>query len=301
MVERLTAESLTPYVPRLGEAAPEGGGGDRGRHALPVMAAEVPPTRRVYVAAGRSKKGRLGPPSGRMGLPLTDLPPAPPRRCCGTPRPPSWSQWSVPPGARLPIQQAPVPAPGRRPCRRRRCRRPAAAVGSTAVPGPAAPCVQRLRRRRCRHRYGTRNGGRVSGASQRDPARDALLRRRASGSSACSAAMSCAPSRRAPASRQRASHRRSTCITPADTFPPAAPTSLAAVGSEGAINLIWEPSPGADLAGYIVLRGEAGSGEPLRRSRRRPSRRRRIATRGCAAARATCTRWSPWTPRHHRT
>jgi hypothetical protein len=47
------------------------------------------------------------------------------------------------------------------------------------------------------------------------------------------------------------------CVTPVDTFPPAAPTSLAAVGSEGAISLIWERSPGADVAGYLVLRGEA--------------------------------------------
>jgi hypothetical protein len=47
-----------------------------------------------------------------------------------------------------------------------------------------------------------------------------------------------------------------TCVTPRDIFPPAAPQNLAAVGAEGAINLIWEPSPAADLAGYIVLRGE---------------------------------------------
>ncbi len=48
------------------------------------------------------------------------------------------------------------------------------------------------------------------------------------------------------------------CVTPADTFPPAAPTGLAAVGSEGAISLIWEASTEADLAGYLVMRAEAG-------------------------------------------
>ena len=47
-------------------------------------------------------------------------------------------------------------------------------------------------------------------------------------------------------------------MTPADTFPPAAPTGLAAVGSEGAISLIWEASTEADLAGYLVMRAEAG-------------------------------------------
>jgi hypothetical protein len=47
------------------------------------------------------------------------------------------------------------------------------------------------------------------------------------------------------------------CVTPRDTFPPAAPRDLAAVASEGAVNLIWEPNTEADFAGYLVLRGEA--------------------------------------------
>jgi hypothetical protein len=48
------------------------------------------------------------------------------------------------------------------------------------------------------------------------------------------------------------------CVTPRDTFAPAAPRNLAAVGAEGAINLIWEASGAADLAGYLVLRAEGG-------------------------------------------
>lgn len=48
-----------------------------------------------------------------------------------------------------------------------------------------------------------------------------------------------------------------TCITPADTFPPAAPKSLAAIAGSGVISLIWDANTEADLAGYIVLRGEA--------------------------------------------
>ena len=47
------------------------------------------------------------------------------------------------------------------------------------------------------------------------------------------------------------------CVTPVDTFPPAAPKGLAAVSGTGAINLIWEASTDADLGGYLVLRGEA--------------------------------------------
>lgn len=48
-----------------------------------------------------------------------------------------------------------------------------------------------------------------------------------------------------------------TCITPQDTFPPAAPRSLAAIAGSGVITLIWDPNTESDLAGYIVLRGEA--------------------------------------------
>ena len=45
------------------------------------------------------------------------------------------------------------------------------------------------------------------------------------------------------------------CETPIDTFPPAVPKALQAVASIGAVTLIWEPNTERDLAGYIVLRG----------------------------------------------
>jgi hypothetical protein len=47
------------------------------------------------------------------------------------------------------------------------------------------------------------------------------------------------------------------CVTPKDIFPPAAPKSLTAVGDVGAVNLVWDANTESDLAGYIVLRGEA--------------------------------------------
>lgn len=47
------------------------------------------------------------------------------------------------------------------------------------------------------------------------------------------------------------------CVTPVDTFAPAAPQGLSAVGVAGAINLIWEANTETDLGGYLVLRGEA--------------------------------------------
>jgi hypothetical protein len=47
------------------------------------------------------------------------------------------------------------------------------------------------------------------------------------------------------------------CVTPKDTFPPAAPKALAAVSDVGAVNLVWDANTESDLAGYIVLRGAA--------------------------------------------
>jgi hypothetical protein len=49
------------------------------------------------------------------------------------------------------------------------------------------------------------------------------------------------------------------CASFADTFAPDGPSELVAVAVAGGINLIWEPSPSSDVAGYLVLRGEAGS------------------------------------------
>ena len=48
-----------------------------------------------------------------------------------------------------------------------------------------------------------------------------------------------------------------TCFTAKDTFPPAAPKRLESIAGAGFISLVWEPNSEADLAGYLVLRGEA--------------------------------------------
>ena len=49
-----------------------------------------------------------------------------------------------------------------------------------------------------------------------------------------------------------------TCVTFIDTFAPAAPEGLTAVGSEGEVSLLWRPNEEEDLAGYVVLRGLPG-------------------------------------------
>jgi hypothetical protein len=49
------------------------------------------------------------------------------------------------------------------------------------------------------------------------------------------------------------------CDPFADVFPPGPAHDVIAASVPGAINLIWEPSDAKDAAGYLVLRGEAGS------------------------------------------
>ena len=52
------------------------------------------------------------------------------------------------------------------------------------------------------------------------------------------------------------------CETPDDHFPPSAPSGLIAFATDGSIGLTWDGVTAADLAGYIVLRGE-GTSETL--------------------------------------
>lgn len=47
-------------------------------------------------------------------------------------------------------------------------------------------------------------------------------------------------------------------VTPRDMTPPAPPSNLVAVPSEGVVRLAWSPSPDADVAAYIVYRADAG-------------------------------------------
>lgn len=53
---------------------------------------------------------------------------------------------------------------------------------------------------------------------------------------------------------------RPACDRLADTFPPAPPSGLVTVASQGAISLIWNANSEKDLAGYVVLRGLSPTG-----------------------------------------
>jgi hypothetical protein len=47
------------------------------------------------------------------------------------------------------------------------------------------------------------------------------------------------------------------CLTPRDTFAPASPKGLSIVAGTGTMNLGWDANTEPDLAGYLILRGEA--------------------------------------------
>jgi hypothetical protein len=251
-VERLTPAIWNArYVPRLGKPLPPP---PPPKHVdttpMPVMAPEVLPLRRVYVVAGRSRKGRIGGLSARLGVPFTEVPPVPAQPAVTYTDKATTVTWPVPAGARLPLQ-APV-EPDSLPVR--------------LLFPPAIP-----------HTYNVYDGA----AATPGPA--------AAGSGAPETVAMPAPLNPAPLSTLSFEDARvqfgvercyvvrtveaagtlltiesdpspPVCVTPVDTFPPSPPANLAAVGSEGAINLIWEPSSDADLAGYVVLRGEAEGG-----------------------------------------
>ena len=48
------------------------------------------------------------------------------------------------------------------------------------------------------------------------------------------------------------------CVDSLDDFPPEAPAGLSSTIRDGEIELMWEPNAEPDIAGYLVLRGEAG-------------------------------------------
>lgn len=48
------------------------------------------------------------------------------------------------------------------------------------------------------------------------------------------------------------------CVKLVDIFPPDAPANLTTTVREGAIDLLWEPSADADVWGYVILRGAPG-------------------------------------------
>jgi len=237
--ETLTPDMLTPLAPdrkpRVPVQAEPVSWFDTPRVAPLVGPAPRVEPRRFYVVYGVSRAGSRGAASPRPAVPLGPPPAAPTRPTLEVTESGVVVSWTVPPNARLPYQE---PAEGD--------------VLKAATRGmEAAPALSYVV-------YRLAPDGPVRLTAK--PVTDRTFTEAAVeyGAERCYdvrtvTAQGIVSFESAPSPRA--------CVTPADTFPPAAPASLAAVAGEGAISLIWEGVGAADLAGYLVLRGEGPGGE----------------------------------------
>jgi hypothetical protein len=183
----------------------------------PVLA-PVPPLpaypARLYIVRGVTKKGRPGPPSTRVELPLVEPPAAPPVPAATTTETSILITWS-PPSSEAPIAYNIYKKGGVDPLN----------------PAPVAEGKYE----RAGVTFGTEECFTLRAVQK-----------------VASVSLESTPS-------------DSVCLTPRDTFAPAAPKGLSIVAGTGTMNLGWDANTEPDLAGYLVLRGEAPDGtlQPL--------------------------------------
>jgi hypothetical protein len=201
----------------------------------PAAPASAFPTR-VYLVRGVAKGGRSGAPSTRVAVPL--IAPPPPPAALTT----AFNETAVAVGWLPPVVDSGTTLPLKFNVYR------AAAMGDAealAAPAPLNDAPLEA--------TGLEHAGAEPGVEQCFVVRSV--------ETVGGATLESAPSARA-------------CVTPRDTFAPAAPKNLSAVAGPGAINLIWDANTEGDLAGYIVLRAQA-PGDTLQPLNPQPSRETR--------------------------
>jgi predicted small lipoprotein YifL len=272
-VESLTEAELRPAIV-AGPAIPE-----KGKVPAVPTALDPPVLTRYYVVRGRSRGGEPGAQSPRVALPLVTEP-APPSRVEAKVSEKSLTiEWTPPPATIDPVAasvnaqawaavNAPLPPPPVAPTRPRPAADPsaptldpAALVPITRLPGVQLPPTVVLPVPPRFNVYAVKDG-----TIEDTPLNPAPLTAPtfAAGEPAWSQER-CFVVRTVRAYglvSVESPATEPTCVTPVDAFPPAAPAGLKAVPVPGAMNLIWDANGEADLAGYLVLRGEA-PGETL--------------------------------------
>ena len=246
VVERLSPAVLTPVeLEEPGDPAPKSALGDEEPRRLAPLGSAVsdPPLRRSYLALMFSRSGRRSSASSRVAVLLSGSPPSPQAPSLGYSEDVITVRWQPPGGTRraaqapatatgLPEQPIVDSAPAFTYNVYEASRRPGPPL-ALPVPLNASP-LQASSYENARVEFGVERCYVVRTVETLD------------GFPVQSEASPLA------------------CVTPIDTFPPARPAGLMAVGDEGAISLIWAASTEEDLGGYLILRGRP-SDETLQR------------------------------------
>jgi hypothetical protein len=199
--------------------------------AAAALLASSSPTHpvRVYIVRGVTRKGRPGQPSPRVVVPLVDPPPAPGGGSVAFSESAVTVTWIPPvadPGAAAPLKFNVYPA---------------AAPKAAASPAPAQPATQPA----------------APVPLNPEPIAEARLEHPGAqpGVEQCFVVRTV---KKVEDATLESEPSKPLCVTPKDIFPPAAPKGLAIVAMDGGVmNLIWDANTEPDLAGYVVLRGEA--------------------------------------------
>jgi|EndMetStandDraft_4_1072995.scaffolds.fasta_scaffold05701_6 predicted small lipoprotein YifL len=238
IVEQLTKDDYTPFVhPDKKPPLPKKPESTAPHPLGPAPIEEV--FSRTYVAIGVSKHGTQAQVSNRVALPLVDAPAPPTAVTVKHDETAATISWTEPPGAWHRVQ------------------RPAAAgeIVARSLAPEVTPTTYNVYRV-------TRAGGADQVAAQ--PLNTLTLEGAAFTQTPITLGeQGCYQVRAVRAygnGRLESAPSETVCATFVDTFPPPPPVNLAAVGSEAGVSLIWDPSPGTDVAGYIVLRGEVRAG-----------------------------------------
>ena len=219
--ERLTDAARMPVdiTAAEGKKRPRAQGGEAGGALIGPMGVAS----RTYVAVGINTRGKKGPVSKRVAVPLVSAPAAPPTPVVTYDETTITVTWTAPGENR---------APDVLPSHPLGLEAPAFAYNVYDVPAPPAPETRLTARPVTETTY---TDSRIKWGAERCYAVRAV---------ATMGALSI-----------ESGEQPAACVTLVDTYPPAAPKGLSGVASEGAISLIWEPNSEKDLAGYLVLRG----------------------------------------------
>ncbi|MSO56422.1 MAG: hypothetical protein EXQ55_05805 [Acidobacteria bacterium] len=194
-----------------------------------------PPIMRYYVVTGVSRNNRSGLSAGPIGVPLTQLPPPVDGVTTSYTQDALSLTWTPPVTGALGYNVYQVEPPGEEPVAPKLSPEAAAKAGPGLVGPPKLPANPAL----------------LVVPAFTDRVEFGAIKCYAVRTVTTAVAIVVESDPSAPA-----------CVTARDTFPPASPGQLAAVSDDQGVSLIWNQNTELDLAGYMVLRGEA-PGETL--------------------------------------